>query len=95
MPDENERPGLIDIVGEAVTESLPQHLQCRETATVSWIIRVALGFYVGRLLLAPFFPSKRTTNERSRLLGRCRRGLGLLRHSTDRVPQLGLGNLGR
>ncbi len=60
MPDENERPGLIDIVGEAVTESLPQHLQSRETAeTVSWIIRVALGFYVGRLLLAPFFPSEK------------------------------------
>jgi hypothetical protein len=58
MPDDNERRGLIDSIGEAITESLPEHIQSRETAdTVSWILRVALGFYVGRLLLAPFLPS--------------------------------------
>ena len=32
MPDEPERPGLIDIVGEEITESLPQHLRTPETA---------------------------------------------------------------
>jgi hypothetical protein len=60
MPDDNERRSLIDIFGEAITESLPQHLQTPETAeTVSWVIRAAVGFWVGYTLMLPFLPSEK------------------------------------